>query len=199
VQRDIVQLHRHPGQARPRRRGGYHAALHRRRLARPPAILGRFFRTASWRLSSQRQISPHTGSIDLPYIDEHAITIAVPRDLVWTALRRYAATSIGFPGGNPLARVLGTAPRSGFEVAEAVPPDKLTLAGRHRFSRYALAFELHDTADDSTVLRATTYAEFPGSRGQIYRLLVIGTRVHVLATSHMLRTVQRLSSRATSP
>jgi hypothetical protein len=136
---------------------------------------------------------------DLPYVDEHAITIAVPRDLVWTALWRYATTSIGVSGGNPLARILGTAPRSGFEVAEAVPPARLILAGRHRFSRYALVFELHDRADDSTVLRAKTYAVFPGPHGRMYRVLVIGTRVHVLATSHMLRAVRRLSLRLTSP
>ncbi|MDQ3615677.1 MAG: hypothetical protein M3393_03455 [Actinomycetota bacterium] len=131
---------------------------------------------------------------DLPYVDEHAITIAAPHDLVWTALRCYATTSIGVPDGNPLARILGTLPRSGFEVAEAVPGERLTLVGRHRFSRYALVFELHVMADDSTVLRAKTYAAFPGPHGRMYRVLVIGTRAHVLATNHMLRAVRRLSS-----
>lgn len=136
---------------------------------------------------------------DLPYVDGHAITIATPRDLVWTALRRYAATSIGISDGNPLARILGTAPRSGFEIAEETPRQRLALAGRHRFSRYVLVFELHDMADDATVLRAKTYAVFPGLHGRIYRGLVIGTRAHVVATNNILRSVRRLSSRLTSP
>jgi hypothetical protein len=150
-------------------------------------------------------------SSDLPYVDEHAVTIAAPRDRVWAALRQYATTSIGVPGGHPLARILGTDPRSGFRVAETVPGTRLTLAGRHRFSRYTLVFELRDAAPagplppdstvppdstlppDITVLTATTRAAFPGARGQAYRALVIGTRAHVLATRHMLRAVRRLS------
>jgi hypothetical protein len=136
---------------------------------------------------------------DLPYIDEHATTIAVSRDLVWTALNRYATTSIGIPDGHLLARILGTLPRSGFEVAEAVPEVRLTLTGRHRFSRYALVFELHDAADEGVVLSAKTYAAFPGLHGKVYRALVIGTRMHVLATSHMLRVVRQLSLKLASP
>lgn len=132
-------------------------------------------------------------SSDLPYVDEHAVTIAAPRDQVWTALRQYATTSIGVPGGHPLARILGTDPRSGFGIAETVPGTRLTLAGRHRFSRYTLVFELRDAAPDGTVLSATTRAAFPGARGQAYRALVIGTRAHVLATRHMLHAVRRLS------
>jgi hypothetical protein len=33
----------------------------------------------------------------------------------------------------------------------------------------------------------------------MYRALVIGTRVHVLATSHVLRAVRRLSLKLTFP
>jgi hypothetical protein len=102
-------------------------------------------------------------------------------------------------------------PRSGFGVAETVPGTRLTLAGRHRFSRYTLIFELRDAAPDGTVLpdstvlpdgtvlpagtvlTATTRAAFPGTRGQAYRALVIGTRAHVLATRHLLHAVRRLS------
>jgi hypothetical protein len=131
----------------------------------------------------------------LPYVDEHAVTITAPRDLVWAALRQYATRSIGVSRRSPLARALGTVPRSGFEMAEAVPGDRLTLAGHHRFSRYELVFELRDKAGASTVLTATTYAAFPGPHGRVYRALVIGTRAHVLATRHMLRSVQQLALR----
>jgi hypothetical protein len=133
-------------------------------------------------------------SINLPYVDEHAITIAVPRDQVWTALQRYVATSIGISGSSPVARILGAAPRSGFRVVEEVPGDRLTLGGHHRFSRYELVFKLDGTADGGTVLRAQTYAAFPGLHGRIYRVLVIGTRAHVLATSHMLHAVRQIST-----
>ena len=131
-------------------------------------------------------------SINLPYVDEHSITIAAPRDLVWTALQHYAATSIGIPGGSPLARILGTAPRSGFELTETVPTDRLTLTGRHRFSRYALVFELRDATGHGTVLQAKTYAAFPGPHGRMYRVLVIGTGAHMFATGRILHAIRRL-------
>jgi hypothetical protein len=136
---------------------------------------------------------------DLPFVDEHAITIAVPHDLVWAALRRYATATIGLSDGSLLARILGTVPRSGFAVAEEVPESGITLTGRHRFSRYALAFELHDLTQGRTVLSAKTYAMFPGPQGRLYRVLVIGTRAHVLATTQMLRAIGRISRRLDSP
>jgi hypothetical protein len=133
------------------------------------------------------------GDNELPYVDEHAITIAAPRGRVWIALQHYAATSMRIPEGNPVARLLGTQPRSGFEVVDSTAVSRLTLAGRHRFSRYRLTFDLTDDAEGMTQLRARTYALFPGVGGQVYRVLVIGSRAHVIATRHMLRSVRRLS------
>ncbi len=129
---------------------------------------------------------------DLPYIDEHALVIDAPRGQVWAALQRYTATSLRFGEGSPLAKVLGAEPPAGFEVAETVPNERLTLIGRHHFSRYRLAFDLTGAQDGPTRLRATSYGAFPGLRGRVYRALVIGTRGHVVATTHMLRSVRRL-------
>lgn len=132
-------------------------------------------------------------NVDLPYVDEHAIRIAASRELVWIALQRYVITSLHIAEGNLLARILGTEPRGGFEVSDSVPAERLTLVGRHRFSRYMLAFELTDSAEGTTQLHAQTYAAFPGVRGRIYRALVIGTRAHLIATCHILRSIRRQS------
>jgi len=128
---------------------------------------------------------------DLPYVDEHTVTVPGGRDLVWAGLERHVARSLGIGDGNPLGRILGTEPRSGFAVAGSEPNERLTLAGRHRFSHYRLVFELDDGPAGATVLRAQTYAVFPGVRGRIYRALVIGSRAHVVATRGILRSIRR--------
>jgi len=128
---------------------------------------------------------------ELPYIDQHAIRISAPRKQAWAALNLYVERSLAGAEGSLLTKVLGTEPRGGFDISETVPEERLTLVGRHRFSRYMLVFELGDTADGATQLRATTYAAFPGVHGRVYRALVIGTRLHVVATKHLLRGIRR--------
>ena len=81
----------------------------------------------------------------------------------------HTATFLRIPEGSPIARLLGTQLRAGFEVLDSAPAYSLTLAGRHRFPRYMLTFELTDAADAATHLRAQTSALFPGARGQAYR------------------------------
>ncbi len=128
---------------------------------------------------------------ELPFVDEHSILIPASRDHVWSALRRYVDSTLGVSARNPLTRILGTDPPAGFEVEREIPGEQLDMAGRHRFSRYRLVFELVDAADNETQLSARTYAEFPGLRGRVYRALVIGTRLHVLATNQILRSIRR--------
>jgi hypothetical protein len=129
--------------------------------------------------------------MELPFVDEHAVTIAAPRGDAWRALEQYVAAFLRRTEDGLLAKLLRTEPRAGFEVAERVPLDRLVLAGRHRFARYRLAFDLTDAADGATHLRATTHAEFPGLRGRAYRALVIGTRGHGVATTQILRAIRR--------
>jgi hypothetical protein len=144
----------------------------------------------------------------LPFVDEQRITIAAPRDLVWEALRHYVDVSLATGGEHPLGKVLGAEPPCGFERAGEVEGRHVSLAGRHRFARYLLTFDLADAADpaadtrtqaavggERTLLTAGTYATFPGPRGRMYRTLVIGTRLHVLAVRRMLRAVERRSLR----
>lgn len=128
---------------------------------------------------------------ELPFVDEHQVWVAAPREVVWTALRQYTAESLGIGAGHPLAAVLGTRPRTGFEIVGEAREHELTMAGRHRFSRYRLVFHLHGTGARHTLVTARTYAEFPGLHGRLYGALVIGTRIHVVATRQILRAVRR--------
>lgn len=129
----------------------------------------------------------------LPFVDEHTTRIGAPREVVWAALEACLASSLRAAERSPVTRLLGTEPRAGFEVSESVRPRTLALSGRHRFSDYRLVFQLIDTTDGATQLHAETFAAFPGVRGQVYRALVIGTRAHVVATNHILRSVRRRS------
>ncbi|TCN44649.1 hypothetical protein EV644_101213 [Kribbella orskensis] len=132
---------------------------------------------------------------DLPYVDTHQTTVDASRERVWAALLRYVDTSLGARKAVPLAWVLGTKPQSGFESIDEIPELQLTLAGRHRFAKYQLIFDLTDTADGQTVLSAHTYSAFPGPHGRIYRLLVISSHAHVLATTQLLHTISRQATR----
>ena len=122
-----------------------------------------------WRCLGHRRcgggrMSPARG--ELPYVDEHAITIAAPRSRVWSALQRYTATFLRIPERSPIARLLGTQPRAGFEVLDSAPAHSLTLAGRHRFARYRLTFDLTDAAEGATRLRTQRTGQsilLPGS------------------------------------
>jgi hypothetical protein len=149
----------------------------------------------------------------LPYIDEHSIRVGATREQVWGALASVLRTDLG--GATPawLTRALGLVPAQGrgdwrgtlavgdalpgFEVAQLRPPERLELRGRHRFSRYALVFELDAPAPapapSATVctLRAQTWAEFPGVVGRAYGALVVGTRGHRLVVRRLLRSVAR--------
>jgi hypothetical protein len=133
---------------------------------------------------------------DLPFVDEHRITVDAPPEAVWAGLRSYVdrmlAANDGRPANRLLTRLLGTVPSAGFEVTGEVPHRRLELTGRHRFSRYALVFEL-EPAGELTVVRALTHARFPGLHGRVYRLLVISSRAHVVATNAMLRSIRRAS------
>ena len=132
-----------------------------------------------------------SGDGEIPFVDEHSILIPAPREHVWSMLRRYVDSTLGVGARNPLARILGTDPPAGFEVERETPGERLEMAGRHRFSRYRLVFALVDASDNETRLSARTYAEFPGLRGRAYRALVIGTRLHVVATNQILRSIRR--------
>lgn len=147
----------------------------------------------------------------LPVIDVHRVHIAAAPELVWEALgtvlpmgegrlSRAVGLLLGLhPAdrrGDPLT-IGSTAP--GFAVVRADVPTQLLLQGRHRFSRYALAFSLHRAAGGTAVL-AETRPSFPG-RGSGIR----GPRAHraptgrstVSAVPGMPQAVAELAERLT--
>ncbi len=146
----------------------------------------------------------------LPHIDEHALVVEAGRDATWTALLRVVEGTVSASIAPRLARILGCAdtaaagPRPltggsavpGFHVAAAERPAELVLAGDHRFSDYALIFRLDEEGEGRTRVRAETRAEFPNLKGAIYRGLVIGTRMHVLAARRILAGVKRSAERS---
>ena len=142
---------------------------------------------------------------ELPFVDEHAIVVDAPALAVWRAV------GASLPRG-PLVdlfagRLLGASPSGahgdpllegssipGFRVNEAIPGRRLVLAGRHRFSDYALVFEL-DEHDRATRLTARSLARFPGVRGTAYRALVIRSRGHRVLVRRWLGRIRDAAER----
>lgn len=143
----------------------------------------------------------------LPYIDEHSIQIGATPELVWVGLGRSLRAYLGKSLPRPLMTLWGLSPSEvrgdwrgaprlgetlvGFAVVEADSPRRLALRGRHRFSRYELAFQLEQSPPGGCTLHARTSAEFPGLAGSAYRALVIGTQGHRLLVGRLLRDIAR--------
>jgi hypothetical protein len=85
----------------------------------------------------------------------------------------------------------------GFKVTTADPPTEIVLDGVHRFSVYTLTFRAVPT-DAGTRLEAHSDATFPGVLGAIYRLLVIDSRFHKLATRSIVRRIRRRVEHSTT-
>ena len=113
---------------------------------------------------------------ELPFIDEHSIEVAASLEQVWEAVCEHS-------------------PRTGFPSRREQPGAALLLDGRHPFSRYRLGFHLDRLGPERTRLRARTEAAFPGPHGTVYKALVIGTRLHVLAVGRLLRQLKRAAER----
>jgi hypothetical protein len=122
-------------------------------------------------------------------VDEYARDVTATPDRTWSALQQYVERLTTSSHGI-LFRVLGTVPRSGFEVVETDPGREVVLGGRHRFSTYRLVFRV-EPAGDASRLHALTYADFPGLRGRAYRTVLTVSTGHRRATQSMLARVAR--------
>lgn len=145
----------------------------------------------------------------LPFMDDHVIRIDASARAVWAALVRVMRSSFAMKLPAPILWLwdLRETQRSGiwsdsvsvgdtllgFRVEECQPERRLSLGGRHRFSRYELRFELEPTDAGSIEIHAKTFAAFPGVHGRLYRAIVISTGGHRLAVRRLLKSVARLA------
>lgn len=134
------------------------------------------------------------------YQDVRTTAITAPPGVVWRAVldqvevlgpawyvRLIGCRDTHALGPRPLAA--GSA-IPGFRVTTAEAPGLLVLDGAHRFSAYTLTFRL--VPDDAgTRLEAHTDATFPGVLGALYRLLVIDSRFHKVATRSIVTRIRR--------
>jgi hypothetical protein len=166
-------------------------------------------------MATQRQHGPALLDMpleQLPAVDEHSIEIDAPAEQAWAALLPVLEATLCKPSSRRFAELLGCAvteasgDRShpggtlpGFTVSRAIPPVMLALVGRHRFSSYALVFRIDLLPEHRCRVRAETRASFPGGRGRVYRMLVIGSRGHVLAVRSMLRAIRKRAERGDLP
>ncbi|MFB9236608.1 hypothetical protein ACFFWC_13775 [Plantactinospora siamensis] len=146
---------------------------------------------------------------ELPFLDEHGTDIAAGPETVWPILVEAVDRAFSGARAAAYARLIGCAdplasgPRPlaegstvpGFRVVAAVPGVELALAGRHRFSTYALSFHLDRDGAGGVRLRAESRAAFPGPAGRAYRLLVFGSRAHVILLRGLLARIRRRAQR----
>jgi hypothetical protein len=135
----------------------------------------------------------------LPFVDEHAVVVEAGPDDVWAALTSTLDAAFSSTAATTYARMVGCADDRGFHVASEVPGKELELIGGHRYSSYALSFHIDEIGHDRSRLRAETRASFPGVHGAVYRMLVIGSRGHVVAVRELLARIRRAAeSRASA-
>ena len=123
------------------------------------------------------------------YIDEHAISLDVPRAEAWSALLRVLCRDPADPATLRFGR-----------LEQAMARERLILNGRHLcFANYRLVFEFDPEGDSQNVrLRVRTWATFFGLHGQVFRMLAIGGGAHQFVVRRMLRTVKSAAAQSAS-
>ena len=145
----------------------------------------------------------------LPAIDEHEIEVDAPAEATWAALFPTLEKAFGGKFAHSYCERVhaseteahgdlhhpgGTLP--GFTVTRAIAPVMLALAGKHHFAQYAVVFKIDLLPGQRSRVRLETRAEFVGAKGRIYRVGVLGTRVHVIGVRRMLRAIKRGAERS---
>ncbi|HKJ36195.1 MAG TPA: hypothetical protein VKA36_06480 [Solirubrobacterales bacterium] len=141
---------------------------------------------------------------ELTPIDEHSVEVDAPAEAAWAALFPTLSQTLDGRIQRRLSSWLdardqvaegdlhhpgGTLPN--FVVARAVAPVMLALMGQHRFANYALVFRVDLLPGQRCRVRAETRALFPGAGGRLFKLTIIGGRIHVLSVRRILRRVRK--------
>jgi hypothetical protein len=142
----------------------------------------------------------------LPLLDSHSKVIPAGDAAAWRGLVRFVSDRMSPPTAARYARLVGGQPAiasgprpievgstiPGFEVTALELGREVVLTGRHRFSRYQIVFKVSQgTTSAESAVSVESRAEFLGRLGRLYRVLVVGTRFHVLAVRRMLRSIAR--------
>lgn len=147
----------------------------------------------------------------LPVIDRHCVEVAAGADDTWRSLVEILPALFAGRSKEAFARMLGCDDRRvagpspiaegttfpGFRVVDASRP-RLVAEGRHRFSSYALIFDVEKNGEGARIC-AETKASFPGVQGGVYRALVIGTGAHVVAVRRILRAIKQRTESGPRP
>jgi hypothetical protein len=146
---------------------------------------------------------------ELPFVDEHSVDVDAPAAVAWDAAVANARGAFGSGAGGLFARAVGCEETEiagtpgeegstivGFRIETSRPPQELGMAGRHRFSEYRLTFLIEPLDGGRSRVRALTHARFPGFHGDVYRTLVVRSRIHVLVTRHLLNGIAERAKRA---
>lgn len=128
---------------------------------------------------------------DLPFIDDNAVATSRGPVEVWAALLDAVDNDLCRQERNVVDVLWGTSSPGGFRVHRIEPARRIVLRGSHRFSRYELELAIREAGDGGTVLTARTRAAFDGLHGRLYRLLVISSGLHALATRRLLQGILR--------
>lgn len=148
----------------------------------------------------------------LPYLDEYTTVITAEADDIWRTLGEAVDRSFSRRGMAGYAKLAGADPCTvsgprpfeegstvpGFRVVAVDPGRELVLKGTHRFSSYAVLFQLEQAGPGQSRLRAESRGSFTGMVGGLYRRAVIGTGGHGIAVRRMLADIRRRSERHTS-
>ena len=121
----------------------------------------------------------------LPLVDDHMIRVDASLLARRVAMAKVAHRIAERPVPRLFSKLWRLETPTTFNIAEETP-DRITLAGKHRFATYELVLEI---VNDE--VHARTNAEFPGVAGRAYRAVVIGSGGHALVAKALLRAIGR--------
>jgi hypothetical protein len=140
---------------------------------------------------------------DLPFLDQHERLVIRPPAETFTAMCDVLASSLSGRFARAYGRLVRSAPNPsafrpglvtgdelvGFTVEQIAPPQRVVMAGRHRFARYRLEITVTPVTATTSRVAMRTSADFPGRAGSLYRLGIVTSGGHMAVTRMLLRRI----------